>query len=336
MLSNNNEQSSLHFGSSFKVDVQTVCISLVSALNRARIIGYPTVYTVLDYSNKLVAGFSICLGEPNLEGVMLALQNAISAKVPFCQEFGIEITESEWPYHIPDSISISSDTATLSGNKMSYLFQTLGIKVFREPHLCKSNWEHVIERYFSTISTQLKVAEILPSLYQESNQIDSHLDATLSFNEFRKIILHMVLYYNNRTRRSNFPVTHLIEEETMEEGTVKQWNWASRTPQSGKTSSKNVELNLLPVAEGSINDRGVSFKGLFYTCETTTYDEQITDAELKESRKVTIVYNPQKVDQIYLKLSDGKRIVRCHLASQSEAFQGLSWHEVHDYQNAAE
>jgi hypothetical protein len=336
MQSNNNEQSEqdlLRLGSSFRVDVDTISTRLVSSLDRCRILGHPTVYTVLDCSNKLVAGFSVCFGEPNLAGVMLALQNAISNKMSFCQEFGIEITESEWPcHHIPDFISISSDAAILSASKMSYLSQTLGVEVFRvPPH--RSHWRDVIERYFSIANTQVKVAGILSPLHQEYNHSNSRLDTNLSFNEFRQIVLHMVLYYNNQFRQIN-PVTHTIGGETMGESPIEQWSWASRSAaQSRTTSGNNVELNLLPVAEALITDQGVLFNGLFYTCEAAIQEQQVTKAEIEKPRRVTIAYNPQKADQIYLKLGGGKRVVECHLASQSEAFQGLCWYEVHDYQN---
>lgn len=337
MQSNNNEQSEQNLsrsGSSLRVDVHTIPTRLVSSLNRCRILGYPTVYTVLDCSNSLVAGFSVCFGKPNWEGVMLALQNAISNKVSFCRELGIEITESEWTYHhVPDFISVSLDAATLSVSKMRYLSQTLGIEVVGlPPH--RSNWRDVIERHFSITNMQLKAAGILSPLHQEYNYSDSPLDAKLSFNEFRKIVLHMVLYYNNQFHQSNPPVTHTIGEKTKRESPIEKWSWASRpVAQSRVTNGKSVELNLLPVAEASITDQGVLFNGLVYTCEAMTHEQQIAAAKLETSRRVTIAYNPQKADQIYLKLGNGERVVECHLASQSEAFQGLCWHEVHDYQN---
>ncbi|KAM3109121.1 Mu transposase C-terminal domain-containing protein [Phormidesmis sp. 146-33] len=337
MQSNNNEQSEqnlLSLGSSFRVDVDTISTRLVSSLDRCRILGYPTVYTVLDCSNKLVAGFSVCFGKPNFAGVILALQSAISNKMPFCQEFGIEITESEWPcYHIPDFISVSSDAAILSPSQMSYLSQTFGVGVFGvPPH--RSPWRDVIERYFPIANTQVKAAGILSPLHQEYNHSDSRLDAKLSFNEFRKMVLRMVLYYNNQFHQTNLPVTHPIEGETTGESPIEKWNWASRpVAQSRITNGNSVELNLLPVAEAAITDQGVLFNGLVYICEPMTREQQIIAAKLERPRRVTIAYNPQKVDQIYLKLGDGERVVECHLASQSDAFQGLCWHEVHDYQN---
>jgi hypothetical protein len=89
-------------------------------------------------------------------------------------------------------------------------------------------------------------------------------------------------------------------------------------------------LNLLPVAEAFIAEHGVFFNGLFYTHKAVTQEQQTPKVNLRAPRRVTIAYNPQKVDQIYLKLSDEKRIEKCQLAPQSEAFQGLSWYEVHD------
>lgn len=101
----NSAQMAFGPGSLWQIDATIGDIYLVSHLDRSRIIGRPVIYLVIDTFSRLIVGFSVSLEGPSWLGAMLALENATKDKVQFCREYGIEITEEQWPsHHLPEAI----------------------------------------------------------------------------------------------------------------------------------------------------------------------------------------------------------------------------------------
>jgi len=84
-------------GSQYQIDATVGDIYLVSRFNRANIIGRPVIYFVMDTFSRMVTGMYVGLEGPSWAGAMMALCNAASDKVAYCAEYGIKITESQWP-----------------------------------------------------------------------------------------------------------------------------------------------------------------------------------------------------------------------------------------------
>ncbi|TBR56934.1 hypothetical protein B4U84_26175 [Westiellopsis prolifica IICB1] len=80
-------------GSLYQIDATIGDIYLVSSLDRNRLIGRPVVYLVVDVFSRLIVGFSVSLEGPSWLGAMLALENATTNKVKFCQKYGIKLQD---------------------------------------------------------------------------------------------------------------------------------------------------------------------------------------------------------------------------------------------------
>lgn len=83
-------------GALWQIDSTIANIHLVSSLDRSRIIGRPVLYLVVDIFSRSIVGFSVALEGPSWLGASLAVENATTDKVKFCQEFGITITTEDW------------------------------------------------------------------------------------------------------------------------------------------------------------------------------------------------------------------------------------------------
>ena len=86
-------------GTNFQVDATVADTYLVSSLNRNWIIGRPIVYIVKDLFSRMIVGCAVLLEGPSWLGAMIALENATADKVAFCRDYGIDITEDQWPCH---------------------------------------------------------------------------------------------------------------------------------------------------------------------------------------------------------------------------------------------
>ena len=86
-------------GAKYQIDATVGDIYLVSQFDRSNIIGRPVMYFILDAFSRMVTGMYVGLEGPSWIGAMMAIYNAASDKVAYCQEFGISITPEEWPCH---------------------------------------------------------------------------------------------------------------------------------------------------------------------------------------------------------------------------------------------
>ncbi|GAA0752017.1 hypothetical protein [Clostridium sartagoforme] len=74
-------------GTRFQIDATIADIYLVSSLNKKRIIGRPIVYAIIDVFSRLITGIYVGLEGPSWVGAMMALDNMISDKVEFCEQY---------------------------------------------------------------------------------------------------------------------------------------------------------------------------------------------------------------------------------------------------------
>ena len=108
-------------GSLYQIDATIVDLYLVSSFNRTCIIGRPVLYLVVDVFSRMIVGMSVLLEGPSWVGAMLALDCAMSDKVSFCAQYGIEITSEQWNcHHLPKAILADR------GEFESYNADTLG------------------------------------------------------------------------------------------------------------------------------------------------------------------------------------------------------------------
>ena len=133
-------------GCQYEIHVVIGGISLVSGLDRRRILGRPVIYIIVDVFSDLIVGVSASLEGPSRQGALLALENMVREKVAYCREYGVEITEDVWPSHHLPKAMLASRIELLLG-KANTLLNALGIQISnRQP--CRLDWKASFERCF--------------------------------------------------------------------------------------------------------------------------------------------------------------------------------------------
>jgi len=92
-----------------------------------------------------------------------------------------------------------------------------------------------------------------------------------------------------------------------------------------------VRKNLLPTGGASVTYRGISYRGLFYTCELAVREQWFVKVRMEGRWKVQIAYDPRRLDIIYLCQNGGNQMEVCHLLPISGTFATSDWHSAMDY-----
>jgi Integrase core domain/Mu transposase, C-terminal len=321
-------------GARFQIDATVADVYLISRDRRNEIIGRPIVYAVLDVFSRMVVGIYVGLEGPSWLGAMMALDNTMSNKVQFCAEYGVSITEEQWPcQHLPEAII--GDRGEILSSKIDPLVANLNIRV-ENTATFRPDMKGIVERSFRTI--QEKVKPFIPGAiaidFRERGADDYRLDATLDLSEFTEIIIEHIIEHNNTHYLEQYPIdSEMIQADVMLTP-IEIWNWGIIN-RSGKLKTMErdiVRLNLMPRDRALITGKGIRFKGMLYTCdraeEERWFDRAYAKSLSKEDKYLNIAYDPRTVNYIYIPNSDSRSFIKCHLLPSQIKYLGQGIDEV--------
>lgn len=317
-------------GAKYQIDATVGDIYLVSQFDRKDIIGRPVMYFVVDSYSRIVTGMYVGLEGPSWAGAMMAIDNAASDKVSFCAAYGITITEDEWPcHHIPTAIL--GDRGEMESRFADNLVKILGIRIENAPPY-RADLKGIIEQHFHTINTNATPflpGKVLPDMSERGGH-DYRLDAKLDIRQFTQIIIRCVLYYNN----SHYMEYYEKNEQMMELGVnaipLDLWNFGIHyCSGSLRTVPRDVlRQALMPSDKASITDRGVKYKGLYYSSEEALAGLWFEKARAKGTYKARISYDPRDMGAILVEDPVSKEMIRCGLVDWDSKYAGKQQEEV--------
>lgn len=326
-----NEHGMMGPGSEYQVDATVGDIYLVSRFDRSDIIGRPVMYFVMDVASRIVTGMYIGLEGPSWNGMMMALHNAASDKVDYCHRYGIEITEDQWPCHHLPSVLLG-DRGELESHKADNLVSMLGIRVDNAPPY-RGDLKPVIERHFRTINDTVRPALpgwVMPDMAQRGGK-DYRLDAKLDIVQFTRIIICCVIYYNTQHYLGGYEKNEAMLKAGVESIPVKLWEWGIRNSSGNLRTcpEKTLRLALMPKESGSVTEKGIQFKKLYYTCPQAREEQWFETARKNGRYSVDISYDPRDMDTIYVWKKDEVDAIECSLIDWEQRYSGKSCDEVH-------
>jgi putative transposase len=319
-------------GSLYQIDATPGDIYLVSSLDPSRIIGRPVIYVVIDVFSRLIAGLGVSLEGPSWLSAMLALENATLDKVAFCAEYGISITEDEWPsHHLPEALL--ADRGELEGYNADNLVNALGVCVSNTAPY-RADWKGIVEQNFR-LSNEKLIHWLPGAVYQarQRGDADYRLDACLNLYQFRQLMIYCVLHHNNEHRMDWYRLDEFMIGDHVDPYPIDLWNWGvqNRVGHLRAMAQDVVRLNLLPQKEASVTRNGILFQGLHYGCDLALQEQWFVRARERGSWRLPVVYDPRKLDVIYLRLDHGQRVEPCYLHESDRTFCGHDWQDTLDY-----
>ena len=322
-------------GAKYEIDATIGDIYLVSRFNRADIIGRPVLYFLIDVFSRMVTGMYVGLEGPSWAGMMMAIANAASDKVKYCAEYGIDITEDEWPCSgMPGTIR--GDRGELESKAADMLVNALNVRVEIAPPY-RADMKGIVEQHFNTINgtTVAFLPGHVKTDEKERGGPDYRLGAILDIHQLTKILIQSILRHNNHHLLESYERTEDMIADNVAPIPLDMWNWgiAKRFGALRSFPEEAVKLALMPADTATVTAKGIKFKGLYYLSERAAAEHWFESARAKKSWKVNISYDPRNMITIYVREPDGSFDV-CWLAEWQDKYFDKCLYEIEYLQEA--
>jgi putative transposase len=288
-------------GRRFQIDATIADIYLVNRLNKNYIIGRPVVYMVIDVFSRMIVGFYVGLEGPSWMGAMMALYNTTRNKIELCKEFGINIEEGEWDCcNLPDSITV--DRGEMESTKPLNLIQNLGVRIDILPPY-RADWKGIIEQNFRRLNNKTLhwLKGTVKKQYRVRGEEDYRLGALLDLEEFTKVIILSIIYFNGRYMNYYDKDEQMIRDDVLPiPKDLWRWGIANRTGLLKSYPEDVIKFNLMPSIECSITYRGLLFQKRRYSSEEAVNSGVFERARKSGNIKVKISFDPRNIDYIYV------------------------------------
>lgn len=272
----------------------TICdIYLID--DTGKVVGRPVLTACVDAFSGFCYGYFLGWegGTYSLRGMML---NVVSDKKKWCEERGVFIENGEWHTDRMPGVLVTDMGSEYKSETFSQIVE-LGVRLITLPPY-RPELKGRVERFFSLIQSlykaQLKGKGVIEPDYQERGAHDYRKDACLTIGEFEKIVLHCILYYNNK-RIIDFPFSEKMLSDGVKPYARDIFEWGVQQIGANLisvTSTKLIKV-LLPRATGKFTRRGLQVNGLRYG--NGEYAERFL-----QGGNALVAYNPDDVTEVWL------------------------------------
>lgn len=320
----------------YQIDATIADVYLVSEQDRTEIVGRPTMYFVVDVFSRAIVGMYIGLENASWASAMEALGNAMANKVDYCAEYDIDITSDLWPMQgLPEHII--GDKGEMLGRHVEVLSKAFHVEIQNTPAY-RADWKGIVERYFRTIQTKMKP---FVEGYVTKNPIgkkrhgnDYRQDGILTLKEFTKMIIKIVLHYNNDHVISTYDIDSDIPKKLPANPLV-LWTWGIeyRTGLLRRPDPQLVKVNLLPHTNATVTEHGLKLFGCYYSCKQAL-EWGWFEENYRGPKTVTVAYDLYSTNVIYLRPSASyAEFIPANLTSRSRAYTNITIWELWVIQN---
>ncbi|NNM69963.1 MAG: DDE-type integrase/transposase/recombinase [Gallionella sp.] len=318
-------------GARYQIDATIADVYLVSRTDRNKIIGRPVLYVVIDVFSRMIVGIYVGLEGPSWVGAMMALANTASNKRAFCKQSGREIDEEDWPcHHLP--ATLLGDRGEIEGRMIETLINNFNVTV-ESAAAYRADWKGIVEQRFRLIPAKFKpyVPGYIDVDYRARGGKDYRLDAVLDLDQFTRIVIECVLYYNNHHELKRYDKDRDLAAGNIPAVPIDLWNWgiANRSGSLRQYPEELVRFSLLPVEEATVTLNGIRLRGVFYTCQRALEERWFDKARQRGNWKVNVSFDPRNLDEIYLHDPESPMQFQvCQLTERSRAHRQISVWEL--------
>lgn len=327
------DSSSLATGPGYyEIDGQVGDLYLVSEYNRSKIVGRPSITILVDRYSRLIGGLYVGLEVNSYINSMMALKNLSEDKIEFCRSMGISIKNEQWPSRgLPKSVI--ADRGELKGVTINNYINKLGVNVEVLPPYA-GQMKPFVERTHGIINSLIKpyLTGVVDSDTRERGATDYRLKATLTLNEFRKIVVMAVLHYNSSHALSNFKSTEDIIKDQVELIPSSLYRYGlSKYGHPRVVSENQLKLALLPTKVVKISGKGIKLHGQYYVSDVLLKTGKYVEAREK-SINTEVYFDPRDLNIIYS--VEENRIIEHHLNQElSVSYEELEFFNNLRYEN---
>ena len=314
---------------SAQIDATMADIFLVRQDDRTAIVGRPFMYFLMDSYTRMVLGMHITLSPPSWASASRCILNALEDKAQYCASFGESITPEEWPCrHLPSAII--ADRGEMENSIADTLVKELGISIENMPPY-RGDLKGIIEKHFNLIDVEISdLPGKMGKDYGQRCTYDYRLDATLDIKEFTRIIILLVLKYNNYhymeyyQRSPQMMQLHVLPvPKNLWDYGIRYCNGAQRVMEVSR-----IRHAILPKGTGTITRHGIKYHSYYYGCELAFKERWFDLANEEGHTKITVAYDPEDASYIYVRPDAMSDPVLCHVLDSSKMEEPLTEMEI--------
>ena len=306
----------------------TICdIYLVD--DAGNLVGRPVLTIVTDaFSSGFVMGYSLTWegGTYSLRDLML---NVIDDKVEWCKKFGIIITKEQWDSKQMPAVIVSDMGSEYQSMTFSQITE-LGVTLINLPPL-RPELKSIVERSFQLLQDAVKPF-LMDHGYVDKDAgerlaPDYRKGACLTLEDYEKVIIHSILYNNNKRIVENYPYTEEMIEANVQPYPGSIFEWGKEQPGCNliTVSKKELIMTLLPRTNAKFTRQGLIVLGMRYDSK----EKKFTEKYLTGGDAIA-AYNPESANRVYLLQESG--FIEFNMIESR--FMGKSFKEIKEIQSA--
>jgi transposase InsO family protein len=279
----------------------TICdVYLVNESNQ--LVGRPVLTLAVDAYSSLICGYHLSW-EGGVYSLQQLMHNVVSDKVAWCQRFGISIAPEEWPVNSLPGVLVTDKGKEFIGNTFTQVTE-LGVRMINLPPY-RPELKGIVEHAFSLIQgyykPHLKGKGVIEEDFQERGSPDYRKTGCLTINDFEKVLLRCIAFYNSSRVIGSPAYTQEMLDAGVEPTAAAVWRWAYTQAGANLIPVDAVHLKrtLLPRTEGKFTRRGlIVHKQRYRHCDGNFTEHYLTGGS------VTVAYNPDDISEVFV-LMDG-------------------------------
>jgi hypothetical protein len=307
-------------GDVFEIDATVADVHIVSSLNKATVIGRPTIYTVVDRATRMITGVHVSLYNASWRAARQALANCFMPKKKYCYIFGIKIFEKQWPCsHVP--VKLICDNGEMIGLEPQSTVTPMTTLEFAPTY--RADRKSIVERRFGILN-QKAIHPLLGSTRGGKivkGEPSPTSRACLTLQEVTKTIILAILEHNESTFKELAYINPLLIEHDLSMSPLESWLISLKKSRFSAHSVMEDEVisRLLPPEEVSITPGGLQYNNLFYECDEKLASKSRVFGQSRREARI----DDNCVDYIYVRLEKNKPFTKHHLLEKRNIFKGM-------------
>ena len=271
----------------------TICdIYLVD--EAGKLLGRPILTACVDAYSQMCCGFAL-----TWEGGMVSLRelvtHVITNKADYCKKYGIMINQEDWDCDQLPGVMVTDRGMEYCSENFEQLSE-IGVTIINLPSY-RPELKGVVEKFFDLVQSYykpfLKGKGVIEPDFQQRGAHDYRMDACLTLEDFKKVMLRCIVHYNSRRRLRKLNYTQEMIDRGIKPIPCELWVYGKTQPGANLINANKDVLSktLLPRTSGKFTRKGLIVNGLRYKHDN--YTERFISGGI-----YTVAFDPSNVSLV--------------------------------------
>lgn len=323
-------------GSRFEIDSTIAdCYIRYEFSDELLSIGRPVIYLVIDVMTTMITGLHVCFHGPDWHGASQALFNAFTDKREFCERFGVTYREGDWPCSIVcNELTLDRGTENSHKNVRAILRGEIGISGVNYNAYHRGDAKGTVEKKFDILQSNT-IPEGNGKVQKIPKKEEQHASRTpvYTYNQFMKRLIKHIIQINNKSKRID---SHNFEMEKAGVACRPRdvWNWGMNNSiiPPNRVSQDKLRFALLPEEKAVVQDKGIYFRGLFYSSNEVVAKQWLTKAKNQGRWPIDVRYSDINTTFIWCKdpNDNSGKVIQLETTDRSRKYANQLWVQVEE------